>query len=312
VSAAPRSYRHTTDRSLSRRMLTVMALLVAVYAAAMAVLVLILGPAWPIGVAVVVGFAVFQIATSGKVAMRTAGAHEVTAEQEPELHAVVDRLCALADMRKPLIAVAETRVPNAFAVGRSKKQTYLCVTRGLLDALEPAELEGVVAHELAHVEHGDAVVMTVASFVGVLAGLVARVGLRLMYFGGRARSAPYFLVAALGVLVLSSATWAMSLLLTRSLSRYREFAADRSAAQLTGNPSALSAALAKVSDAVESGAGRIPTKDLRRAQALNAFHFCPVTSVKAGKAGVHNLLSTHPTTEARIERLARMTTDLGR
>jgi heat shock protein HtpX len=283
-------------------MLTVMGLLAVVYGAALTVLVLLLGHAWPLGVAVVVGFAFFQIRTSGKLAMAAMGAREVTAEQEPELHAVVDRLCALAGMDKPRIAVAESDIPNAYAVGRSKKATALCVTRGLLKRLEPTELEGVVAHELSHVAHGDAAVMTVASFIGILAGMAARLGLKLMYFGGRARGLWHLLAAALGVMILAGATWFISLLLTRSLSRYREFAADRSAAQLTGNPSALSSALTKVSAAVGAGGG-IPMTDLRKAAPLNAFYFCPVT---AAKTGAHHLLSTHPTTDARIERLARM------
>jgi heat shock protein HtpX len=313
VSAA----RFTADRSLSARMVSVMVLLAVVYAAALTALVFVLGKAWPLGVAVVVGFAVFHIATSGKVAMKTMGASEVSPAQEPELHAVVDRLCALGGMSKPLIAVAETRVPNAFAVGRSKKATYLCVTRGLLDTLEPTELEAVVAHELAHVEHGDAAVMTVASLVGVLAALVARIGLKLVYFGARAPRLWGLLVGVIGVLVLSGATWFASVLLTRSLSRYREFAADRSAAQLTGNPSALASALAKVSDAVQNGGGRIPTQDLRKAQALNAFHFCPVASSSKHAErrwdGLrHDLFSTHPTTEARMARLAKLSSDLSR
>ena len=295
--------RFAPDRNLSARMLSVLFLLTAVYAGAILALVLLLGRSWPLGVAVVVGFAVFQLLTSGKVAMRALGAREVTAQEEPQLHAVVDRLCALAGVGKPVVAVAETDVPNACAVGRTKKVAVLCVTRGLLKRLEPQELEAVLAHELSHVAHGDAAVMTVASFIGVLAGLVARVGLKLIYFGGRARGLWHILVAALGVMALAVATWFVSLLLTRSLSRYREFAADRSAAQLTGNPSALASALSKVSAAVGAGGG-IPVQDLRKATPLNAFYFAPVS---AAKYAAHSALSTHPTTQARLERLARMT-----
>src|SRR5260221_3472315 len=298
--------RFAPDRSLNIRMVSVMALLAVVYSAAVVALIVVLGRAWPVGVAVVVGFAVFQIATSGKLAMRTMGAYEVTAEQEPELHAVVDRLCALAGMRKPVVAVADTDLPNACAVGRSKNATALCVTRGLLRRLDPQELEAVIAHELSHVAHGDAAVMTVASFIGVLAGLVARVGVKLIYFGSRARGLWHIIVAAMGVMALASATWFVSLVLTRSLSRYREFAADRSAAELTGNPSALAAALTKVSGAVGSGGG-IPLKDLRKATALNAFYFAPVT---AAKPQAHHLLSTHPTTHARLDRLTKMSADM--
>jgi heat shock protein HtpX len=302
--------RFAPDRNLSVRMMSVMFLLTAVYGAAIVALVLLLGRSWPLGVAVLVGFAAFQLMTSSKVAMRVMGAHEVAAEQEPELHAVVDRLCAMADMRKPAVAIAESDVPNAFAVGRSKQATALCVTRGLLRRLDNTELEAVIAHELSHVAHGDAAVMTVASFLGVLAGLVARVGVKLIYFGSRARGLWHLIVAAMGVMVLAGATWFISLVLTRSLSRYREFAADRSAAQLTGNPSALASALTKVSDAV-SGGGGIPMKDLRNASALNAFFFAPVSAAsKSAREKTHHLLSTHPTTQARLDRLAKMTGDL--
>jgi heat shock protein HtpX len=283
-------------------MLSVMVLLAAVYGAAIFVMIRLMGRSWPLGVAVVVAFATFQLLTSDKVAVRTMGARVVTAEEEPELHAVVDRLCALSGMPKPAIAVAESRIPNAAAVGRSKKKATLCVTRGLLDTLEPPELEGVIAHELSHVQHGDAAVMTIAAFVGVLAGLIARVGLRFIYIGGRARGLWHIIVAAIGLIALSAATWFASLVLTRSLSRYREFAADRSAAQLTGNPSALASALTKVSAKV-TGAGGIPHTDLRKAGALNAFYFAPVTTAKTT---AHHMLSTHPTTQARLDRLLKM------
>ncbi|WP_344667710.1 M48 family metalloprotease [Catenulispora yoronensis] len=283
-----------------------MFLLGVVYAAAILILVRMLGRAWPIGVAVIVAFAAFQVLTSGRLAVRTMGAREVTAAEEPELHALVDRLCALGGMDKPTIAVAESKVPNACALGRSKGSATLCVTRGLLETLEPNELEGVIAHELSHVAHGDAAVMTVAAFVGVLAGLVARIGLRLVYIGGRARGLWHIIVVALGFIALSAATWFVSLVLTRSLSRYREFAADRSAAQLTGNPAALASALTKVSAKV-SGGGGIPQVDLRKAGALNAFYFAPVS---AAKTTAHHLLSTHPTTQARLDRLLRMSSQL--
>jgi len=289
-------------------MLTVMVLLVAVYGAAVFLMIRFMGRSWPLGLAVVVAFATFQLLTSGKVALRTMGARVVSAEEEPELHAVVDRLCALSGMQKPAIAVAESRVPNACAVGRSKGDATLCVTRGLLDTLEPPELEGVIAHELSHVQHGDAAVMTVAAFVGVLAGLVARVGLRFIYIGGRARGLWHIIAAAVGLIALAAATWFVSLVLTRSLSRYREFAADRSAAQLTGNPSALASALSKVEAKVHGGGG-IPLADLRKAGALNAFYFAPVTSAKTT---AHHLLSTHPTTQARLERLTRMSAQMSK
>lgn len=295
--------RFAADRALSARMLSVMVLLAAVYAGALGILVLTTGRAWPLAVGVVAAVAVFQLFTSRRLAMGAMKAYEVTPEQEPELHAVVDRLCALAGVAKPAVAVSDTDVPNACAVGRSKRAATLIVTRGLLRRLEPAELEAVLAHELAHVEHGDAAVMTVAAFVGVVAGLIARVGARLVYVASRARGLWQFLLVALAFIALSTATWFLSLLLTRSLSRYREFAADRSAAQLTGNPSALASALTKVSQAVGGGGG-IPLGDLRKASALNAFYFAPVATARASAS---QMLSTHPSTAARLDRLARMT-----
>jgi heat shock protein HtpX len=296
--------RFRTDRQLSARMIAVMGMLVVAYAAAVAILVFVLGRWWPLGIAAIVGFFVFQMLASGKVALLAAGAHVAGPEQEPELHALVDRLCVLADMPKPTLAVAETSVPNAFAAGRRRKGVVLCLTRGMLTKLDEQELEGVLAHELSHVAHGDAVVMTVASFVGVLAGLTAQVGARLMLIAGRMRGLWQFLLIALAVTLLSTATWIVSVLLIRALSRYREFAADQAAAQLTGNPAALSSALLKVSDRRTL----IPSRDLRRATALNAVAFCPVAGAR--QAG-SRLLSTHPTVEARIERLERVAQRLG-
>jgi heat shock protein HtpX len=282
-------------------MVTVMGTLVLAYAAAVAVLTFVLGRWWPLGVVVIAAFLVCQMLASDTIALKAAGAHEVTPEEEPRLHALADRLCALADMSKPRLAVSETPVPNAFAAGRKRKGVVLCVTRGMLNKLDDAELEGVMAHELSHVAHGDAVVMTVASFIGVLAGLTARVGARMLFYAGRMRNLWQFLVVALAVTLLATATWMVSVLLIRALSRYREFAADHAAAQLTGNPAALSSALLKVS----ADAGRIPNQDLRRATALNAFFFCPVVTDKAKRVGAQ-ALSTHPSVEARIERLEQL------
>lgn len=220
-------------------------------------------------------------------------------DQEPRLHAIVDRLCALADIPKPRLAVSSSAIPNAFAAGRRRKGVVLCVTRGMLAGLDDEELEGVLAHELAHVAHGDAVVMTVASFIGVLAGLTARLGARMMLIAGRARGLWQFLLVAIAVTALATATWLVSVLLVRALSRYREFAADHAAAQLTGKPAALAAALVKST----AEAALIPRKDLRRATALNAFYFCPVQTMSGRAQG---LLSTHPSVQARIERLDKI------
>lgn len=296
--------RFRTDRQLSARMVTVMGTLVLAYAAAVAVLTFVLGRWWPLGVAAIVAFCVCQMFASDTLALKAAGAHQVEPEQEPRLHALADRLCALADMPKPRIAVSETPVPNAFAAGRKRKGVVLCVTRGMLERLDDQELEGVMAHELSHVAHGDAVVMTLASFIGVLAGLTARLGARMLFYAGRMRNLWQFLVVALAVTLLATATWMVSVLLIRALSRYREFAADHAAAQLTGNPAALSSALVKVSGSSARG-NLIPSRDLRRATALNAFFFCPVVTDKAKQAGAQ-VLSTHPSVEARIERLERM------
>jgi heat shock protein HtpX len=284
-------------------MITVMGTLVLAYAAAVTVLTLVLGRWWPLGVAAVVGFLVFQLLSCDTVALRAAGAREVEADQEPRLHAIVDRLCALADTPKPRLAVAPSAAPNAFAAGRRRKSVAVCVTRGMLDKLEDEELEAVLAHELAHVVHGDAVVMTVASFIGVLAGLTARLGARLMLIAGRARGLWQFLLVALAVTALAAATWFVSVLLVRALSRYREFAADHTAAQLTGNPGALASALVK--STAESAL--IPRQDLRRATAVNAFAFCPVRTTK--QAG-HGLLSTHPSVPDRIARLEKIAAGL--
>lgn len=296
--------RFRTDRQLSARMVTVMGTLVLAYAGAMTVLSLVLGRWWPVGVAAVVTFFVFQMLASDKVALAAVGAREVSAEEEPELHAVVDRLCSLADMPKPTIALSNSSVPNAFAAGRKRSGIVLCVTRGMLNRLDEQELEGVIAHELSHIAHGDAMVMTVASFIGVLAGLTARFGAQLMLYAGRMRGLWQFMVAAIAVTALSAATWMVSVLLIRALSRYREFAADHAAAELTGNPAALASALQKVSDR----RSLIPSRDLRRATVVSAVAFCPVTVSKQVGA---QLLSTHPSVEDRIERLEQIARQLG-
>jgi heat shock protein HtpX len=246
------------------------------------------------------GFLLAQWFFSDKIAMMAMRAREVTPEEAPELHGVIDRLCALADMPKPRIAISDSDMPNAFATGRSPKKAVICVTTGVLRRLEPAELEGVLAHELSHVAHRDVAVMTIASFLGVLAGLVARWGLYFRGGGNNNNAAVVFVV----VWLASIAVYVISFLLTRALSRYREFAADRAGAYLTGQPSALASALTKISGDI----AQIPTRDLRRAQPAQAFFFAPAA---VGKS-LGNLLSTHPTTEARIQRLAQISAQLGK
>jgi heat shock protein HtpX len=234
----------------------------------------------------------------------------VTPAEAPELHGIIDRLCALADMPKPQVAIADSGVPNAFATGRNPNKAVVCATTGILQRLDTEELEGVLAHELSHVAHRDVAVMTVASFLGVLAGFITRFAFYSEMFGGfgggRGRNnnqdSGFAVVAA--VMLVSMIVYAISFLLTRALSRYRELAADRSGAILTGRPSALASALQKV-----SGPGaRIPTSDLRTAEAFNAFFFSPV---RANGFSISSLFSTHPPLDVRLRQLARISADLG-
>ncbi|QMU68189.1 zinc metalloprotease HtpX [Streptacidiphilus sp. P02-A3a] len=300
--------RFAPDRGLTNRMLVTMFLIGLLYVVFVGVLLVLLKGAWPIIVIVAGGLFIAQFWFSDKIAAFSMGAHEVTPQEFPELHGAVDRLCALADMQKPRVAVAQSDVPNAFATGRNEKNAVVCVTTGLLRRLEPAELEGVLAHELSHVAHKDVMVMTIAGFLGVLAGVITRVGLQFGMFGGFDRrdnrddnSGMIMLV----VIAVSAVAYAISFLLTRMLSRYRELSADRSAALLTGRPSALASALTKVTGQMAA----IPTQDLRRAQPFNAFYFAP--ALKPSEA-MSNAFSTHPTLEKRLEQLGRITAELGR
>jgi heat shock protein HtpX len=250
---------------------------------------------------------------SDKIALRASGAREVTPAEEPELHGVIDRLCALADMPKPRVAIAQTDMPNAFATGRNSKNAVLCVTTGLMRRLDQKELEGVIAHEMSHVAHKDVVVMTIASFVGIIAALLVRFAFYGELFGGGGRgrgggnnnnggALPILLIVmAVGIVV-----YAISFLLIRLLSRYRELAADRAGALLTGQPSALASALTKVSSAMSA----IPTKDLREAQALNAFYFAP--AFKSDMVSLSTVFSTHPSLERRLQQLSEISAQLGK
>jgi heat shock protein HtpX len=256
------------------------------------------------------GTAIISLFFSDKIALAAAGAVEVTPQQAPELHGIVDRLCALADMDKPRVAIAPTQMPNAFATGRNSKNSVLCVTEGLLSprlGLEKEELEGILAHELSHVAHKDVQVMTVASLLAITAALLVRFAFYSELFGGGRRgndqnSFPIILV----IMAVSAVVYAISFLLIRLLSRYRELAADRSGALLTGQPSKLASALQKVSE----GMGKIPTEDLRTAQPLNAFYFAPAMKLNAG-ASLSTLFSTHPSLEKRIEQLEKIQRQLG-
>jgi len=251
---------------------------------------------------------------SDKIALNTARARIVTPQEAPGLHEIIDRICALANMPKPRVAISPVSMPNAFATGRSSKVAVVCVTEGLLQRLDPQELEGVLAHEMSHVAHKDVAVMTIASFLGIIAALLVRFAFYSELFGGGGRgrggnnnnqsALPIMLIVmAVGVVV-----YAVSFLLIRLLSRYRELSADRSGALLTGRPSALASALVKVTGDM----ARIPTKDLRQAEPLNAFYFTPALSPKKGQMALSQLFSTHPSLDKRLAQLDKISKQLGR
>ena len=310
--------RYAPDRGLQARMGLTMFVLGLVFVALVVALVFIL-QAFGVGSGAIIFFAVLlgggmafgSLFWSDKIALRASGAQEVTPEEAPKLHGIVDRLCALADMPKPRVAIAQGDMPNAFATGRNSKNAVVCVTTGLLARLNEKELEGVLAHEMSHVAHKDVVVMTVASFLGIIAALLVRFAFYSELFGGGGRrggnnnngnALPVMLIVmAVGVVV-----YAVSFLLIRLLSRYRELAADRAGALLTGQPSALASALTKVSGAMSA----IPTKDLREAQALNAFYFAP--ALKADQVSLSTMFSTHPSLERRLRQLSEISAQLGR
>jgi len=255
------------------------------------------------------GAAIGSLFYSDKIALSTARARVVSPQDEPKLHGIVDRVCALADMPKPRVAISDTRLPNAFATGRNADKSVLCVTTGLVGMLTPEELEGVIAHELSHVAHKDVQVMTIASFLAIIAGLLIRFSFYGELFGGGGRrggnnqnggALPIFLI----IMGVSIVVYAVSFLLIRLLSRYRELAADRSGALLTGQPSALKSALVKVS----SNINRIPTKDLRSAEPLNAFFFAPAAhlTIGGGKKSLSTIFSTHPSLERRLAELDKV------
>ncbi|MFC7330395.1 zinc metalloprotease HtpX [Marinactinospora rubrisoli] len=296
------------DRGLTTRMVLTMSLLGIVYVAFIIALILV-GLHWGLVLLVVGGVALVQYFASDRIALYSMGAREVAPEEAPELHAVVDRLCAMADMPKPRVAIADTDVPNAFATGRDEKRAVVCATTGILRRLDPVELEAVLAHELSHVAHRDVMVMTIAGFLGIVAGFLTQMGLRFMAFSGgggnRNNNGPSPAVVALAVVVVSAIVWALSFLLTRMLSRYRELAADRAAAYLTGRPSALGSALTKITGDM----GRIPSRDLRQAEPFNAFFFTPAFS-RSGFS-LSQLFATHPPVERRLAQLADISRRLG-
>jgi heat shock protein HtpX len=292
--------RFIQDTGLTVRMTTVMFLLGGLFVA----LVVGLMYAFPSYAVIIglfgIGAAFFQWWNSDSLALRAMRAREVTPEEAPELHGMIDRLCVMADMPKPRVAISDTSLPNAFATGRSPHRSAVCVTTGILHTLTVEELEAVLAHELSHVAHRDVLVMTVASSAGIIAGMATRGA----HFAGLGRSrdnggAIGFLV----VLVLSLVVYAVSFFLLRLLSRYRELCADRAGAYLTQRPSALASALTKISGRMDA----VPERDLRAAQSMNAFFIAPAVRGLSLKT----LTSTHPPLEQRLDQLARIAAQLG-
>jgi heat shock protein HtpX len=299
--------RFPEDRGLNARMGMTMFLLGLLYVVFVAVLFVVIKSV--VFVLVIAGGLLFaQYFFSDKIALFSMGAKEVSREQAPELHALVERLCVMADMPKPRVAIADTDVPNAFATGRTPEAAVVAVTKGIMRRLEPQELEAVLAHELSHVAHRDVAVMTIASFLGLVAGLLTRVLFYSgMYGGGFGRDdrdsssgAPVMVI-----MLVSALVYVVSFLLTRALSRYRELSADRSGAILTGAPSALASALVKISGDM----GKIPTRDLRRAETVNALAFAPAIS---RGFSLSSMFDTHPSLQQRLDQLAKIEADLGR
>ena len=301
--------RFLPDRGLTARMTLVMFLLGLLFVALIAILMSVAGSVFGSGAIVLVGLvgigiAVYQWWSSDTVAMRAMRAREVTPQQAPELHGMIDRLCALADMPKPRVGIADMAIPNAFATGRSPDRAVVCVTTGILQTLNAEELEGVLAHELSHVAHRDVLVMTVASSAGIVAGMLAQGSQYGAMFGGGRRDNNNALPVWLVVLLVSMVVYGVSFVLLKLLSRYRELSADRAGAYLTMKPQALASALQKITGEINT----IPKSDLRASQAMNAFFIAP--AIKG--VSLRTLTSTHPSLEQRLEQLAEIQRDLGR
>jgi heat shock protein HtpX len=293
------------DAGLTLRMILTTALLGLLYVIFAVVLFSVLNVGLVPLVVIVVGIAFFQYYTSDKLALRAAGAKIVTPEEAPELHATVERLCAMADLPKPKVAIMDTPVPNAFATGRSPKHAAVCVTTGLWERLDPKEREGVLAHELSHIANRDVLVMTVASFFAMLAALLARFGLYGGLFSGGNRNSnnngpPLWLI----LLAVGAVTYAISYILIRTISRYREYAADRGSALITGAPEYLMSALQKISSQMTL----IPNQDLRQVEGMNAYFIIPARVRSAGA----ELFMDHPPLEKRLAALSAIAREMGR
>ena len=301
--------RFVGDAGLTARMTLVMFLLGALFVGLIVVVMSLFWSSFGAGIGILVGLiglgiVWFQWYNSDTVAMKAMRAREVSPEQAPELHEMINRLCTLADMPKPRVGVADTELPNAFATGRSPNRSVVVVTTGILRRLDAEELEGVLAHELSHVAHRDVLVMTVASSAGIVAGMLARGSQYGAIFGGGRRDNNSGLPVWLVVLVVSLVTYAISFLLLKLLSRYRELSADRAGAYLTMKPQALASALQKITGEIN----QIPERDLRQSQAMNAFFIAPAVR----GVSLRTLTSTHPTLEQRLEQLARIQAELNR
>jgi heat shock protein HtpX len=293
---APRTFGR--DRGLQTRMLLTLFLLGLIYAVLIAVLIAAGAGAITVALIAAVVFLV-QYFTSDKVALYSMGAREVSPEEAPELHTAIERLCIQANLPKPRVAIADTPMPNAFAVGRSPSRATVCATSGLLRLLSPAELEGVLAHELTHVQNRDVLVMTIASFFASVAAFIVQMGFWFGLGGEDEDNGAGFVV----VILVSAVVYMISFVLLQALSRYREFAADRGSAIITGRPSALSSALLKISGTMD----QIPQRDMRGAPSeLAAFYIFPPKA----RQSLTNLFSTHPPLEARLEALSRLESQL--
>jgi heat shock protein HtpX len=292
------------DRGLTLRMFLTTTMLGLLYVTFAAVLFYFLNVGLAPMLLIVVGLAVFQYYTSDKLALRAAGAKVIERDQAPQLFDTVERLAAMAELPMPRVAIVDTDVPNAFATGRSPKHAVVAVTTGLMRRLEQPEIEGVLAHELTHVKNRDVRTMTLASFFAMLAALITRFAFYGSLFGGgRDRDSngpPIWLI----LLVVSWVTYIISFILIQMISRYREYAADRGAAIITGAPEYLMSALQKIS----SQMAMIPQRDLREVQGMNAFFIIP-TNVKQATA---QLLMSHPPLEKRLAALAEIAREMGR
>jgi heat shock protein HtpX len=296
------------DRGLSLRMLFTSGLLGLLYVGFALALFYFLNVGLAPMLVIVVGMAFFQYYTSDKLALAASGAKVVSAEQAPELHAMVERLCAMANLPKPRIAVVDTDVPNAFATGRNPKHAAVAVTTGLWRRLEPQEVESVLAHELSHVANRDVLVMTIASFFAMLAAMLTRFGLYAGMFGGfgggnrdsNNNQVPVWLI----VFLVSVVVYAISFILIRTISRYREYAADRGSAVITGAPENLMSALQKIS----SGITQIPQRDLREVQGMNAFFIIPTN----WKTSMSEWMMDHPPLEKRLAALGEIAREMGK